>query len=306
VLDLSSRGYTPVVVDNYITGSRRIAEVLETTVCEGTLEDRKFLKNVFSKYNPEAVMHFAAHAYVGESVKDPLKYYRNNVAATITLLEVMKECDVTKMIFSSTCATYGIPEKLPITEQTPQRPINPYGTGKLTVEKILLDCDTAWGLKSVIFRYFNAAGASASGKIGEMHDPETHLIPLVIAAALHGKTLSIFGNDYPTADGTCVRDYIHVEDISAAHIKGFEYLKNGGKTEVFNIGTEKGNSIKEVIDCVEKLSGKKVPHKFEARREGDPPTLVASAAKLRKVLSWSPKYNEIAEIIGTALNWHSK
>lgn len=306
VRDLAKRGFTPIIIDNFITGNKEIAEKLNVKICEGNIADQKFLKAVFNEHRPQAVMHFAAHAYVGESVSDPLKYYRNNVAATISLLEVMRDTNVNKMIFSSTCATYGVPEKLPITEDTPQNPINPYGFGKLAVERILLDCDRAWGLKSVIFRYFNASGAAADGMIGEMHDPETHLIPLVIKAALQGETLSVFGNDYPTADGTCIRDYIHVEDISDAHIRGLEYLNDGGVTEVFNIGTEKGNSIKEVINCVEKLSGKKVPHKFETRREGDPPILVASATKLRQKLNWKPKYTEINDVIATALNWHQR
>lgn len=306
VLDLVARGYAPIVYDNFVTSNREISKKLNVTVAEGALEDKKTLKETFLKYQPKAVMHFAAHAYVGESVTNPLKYYRNNVAATISLLEVMEECKVKQIIFSSTCATYGTPEKLPITEETPQNPINPYGMTKFAVEKMLYDCERAWGLRSVIFRYFNAAGASKSGLIGEDHDPETHLVPLVIQSALLGAELKVFGDDYPTKDGTCIRDYIHVEDISDAHVKGFEYLEKGGKTDAFNIGTENGTSVKEVIDCVEKQSKKKVNYKIVERREGDPAVLIASSNKLMKTLGWTPKYKRIDEIVETALRWHSR
>jgi UDP-glucose 4-epimerase len=304
VRDLKARGYAPVIVDNFSMGNRDLAGLLSVPVCEGSLDDAIFLKQVFTEHAPSAVMHFAAFAYVGESVHEPLKYYQNNLAATITLLRTMQQFGVKEFIFSSTCATYGIPKKLPISEETPQNPINPYGYSKLAVERILFDCDRAYGMRSVIFRYFNAAGASADALIGERHDPETHLIPLAINAAFGKEQLVVFGDDYPTHDGTCTRDYIHISDISDAHIRGLEYLQKGGKTDAFNIGTEKGNTVKEVIDCIEQVSGKKVNFVVKERREGDPAALVASAKKLRTTLNWVPKYPDLKQIIETAVRWH--
>jgi UDP-glucose 4-epimerase len=306
VLDLKERGYQPVVIDNFSMGNRDIAARLDVPIFEGNTSDRPFLDRVFSETNPSAVMHFAAFAYVGESVTNPQKYYTNNVSGTLSLLDAMVAHKVNHLIFSSTCATYGIPEKLPITEDTAQAPINPYGHTKLMVEQILSDYDAAYALKSIAFRYFNAAGAHPSAEIGERHNPETHLIPLAISAAVGGPPLQIFGDDYPTPDGTCIRDYIHIADISQAHILGLKHLQKSNKSDRFNIGTGKGNSVKEVLDTVEKVTGKKVDMKIGPRRPGDPPTLVAAAEKLSRELGWKPKYPDLTEIISMAWRWHQK
>ena len=306
VLDLKEAGYHPVIVDNFVAGNRDIASTLGVPVFEGALDDRSFVRSVLKETKPVAVMHFAAFAYVGESVLDPQKYYANNVVTTLALLEMMREARVNKFIFSSTCATYGTPERLPITEETPQNPINPYGFTKLAVERILRDFDVAYGMKSVVFRYFNASGAHPSGCIGERHDPESHLIPLAMYAAMGRGELSVFGDDYDTPDGTCVRDYIHVADISQAHILGLEDILKNARSNVFNIGTGVGNSVLEVIRSVEKVSGTKVPYVMKPRRAGDPPRLVAAAEKLSRELGWKPRYTEIDEIIKTAWAWHQK
>ena len=306
VLDLKDSSYTPVVVDNFSRGHRFIAERLGVELCEGSLEDQTFMTNVLKTYRPVAVMHFAAYAYVGESVSDPALYYHNNVATTLSLLDAMKAQNVMNFIFSSTCATYGIPQTVPLTEETPQNPISPYGFTKLVVERILRDYESAYGMRSMIFRYFNAAGGHPSAQIGELHDPETHLIPLAINAALGKGELTVLGNDYDTPDGTCIRDYIHVADISKAHILGLEYLLKEKKSNILNIGTGTGTSVLEIIKAVEKVSGKKVPYKFGERRAGDPPRLVASSGKIQRELSWTPKYTDIEEIVRTAWNWHEK
>ena len=250
-------------------------------------------------------MHFAAYAYVGESVSRPLDYYRNNVAQTLALLECMVEAGVKKLVFSSTCATYGVPEAVPITEEHPQRPINPYGASKLMVERILRDFETAYGLRSVALRYFNAAGADPSGAIGEMHDPETHLIPLILqVAAGERRAIEVFGTDYDTPDGTCIRDYIHVTDLAQAHVLALRHLENGGPSEAFNLGNGFGFSVMEVIRAAERVTGRRIAYDTAPRRAGDPAALVGSAAKARKLLGWTPQYVELETIIETAWRWH--
>jgi UDP-glucose 4-epimerase len=252
-------------------------------------------------------MHFSAYAYVGESVTDPAKYYRNNVLGTLTLLESMLAASMKNFVFSSTCATYGIPNFIPLTEDHPQNPINPYGTTKLMVEKILTDFDVAYNFKSVCFRYFNAAGANPEGLLGEDHNPETHLIPLVLQTALGKReAISIFGTNYPTPDGTCIRDYIHVNDLADAHILGLEYLLNGGESEVFNLGNGNGFSVREVISAAEDVTGMLISVKECDRRAGDPPALIGTSEKARKILNWQPQYPDIKDIVSHAWQWHQK
>jgi UDP-glucose 4-epimerase len=252
-------------------------------------------------------MQFAAFTYVGESVEDPQKYYLNNLRNTLNLLEVMLEENVKYFVFSSTCATYGDPVEIPITEDHPQNPINPYGKGKYMVEQVLEDYSKAYNLRYASLRYFNAAGADPDVEIGELHQPETHLIPLILDVALGNREdIKIFGTDYSTADGTCIRDYIHVLDLADAHIKALERLQNGGKSDVFNLGNGQGFSVREVIDTVEKVTGKKIKASEVGRRPGDPPVLVGSALKARKLLGWQPKYDDLSLIIDTAWRWQQK
>lgn len=252
-------------------------------------------------------MHFAAYIAVGESVTDPAKYYRNNVAGTLTLLEAMVAASINKFVFSSTCALYGIPKTIPLVEDHPQDPISPYAMTKWMVERILSDFDKAYGLKSVCFRYFNAAGADPTGLLGEDHAPETHLIPLVLFAAL-GKleSISIFGTDYPTRDGTCIRDYIHVTDLAQAHVLGLEYLLEAGDSEVFNLGNGSGFSVREVIETAKEVTGKEIKIVERARRPGDPPVLVGSSDKARKVLGWHSQYPNLKDILAHAWQWHQQ
>lgn len=305
VLYLLDKGYNPIVYDNLSEGHREA--VLGGTFIEGDLSDKNKLNEVFKSYDISAVMHFAASCYVGESVTSPSKYYKNNVVTTLNLLDTMIENNIDKFIFSSTCATYGIPQYLPLTETHPQNPVNPYGNTKLAVELILKDYAKAYDLKSVAFRYFNAAGADPQGRIGEAHDPETHLIPNVIKSALGiGDPLKIFGDDYDTSDGTCVRDYIHVLDLAQAHLLGLEKLFDGHKSDFFNLGNGEGYSNKQVIETVEKISGRKVDYSFAPRREGDPPTLIGSSKKAFEQLSWKPEYASLDKIVETAWNWHKK
>ncbi len=304
VLALAEAGYSPIIYDNFSNGNRSIATKLAVPLIEGEISDRKLLAQSFDKFAPTAVMHFAAYAYVGESVEDPSKYYNNNVNTTLVLLDEMRKANINNFIFSSTCATYGVPDRFPIDEQTTQCPVNPYGHTKLMVEQILSDFDKAYNFKSVIFRYFNAAGAHPSGSIGELHNPETHLIPLTFSAATGGAALKVFGNDYDTQDGTCIRDYIHVSDIAEAHVLGLEYLLKNKKSDVFNIGTGTGTSVLEIIKSVEKISGKKVQFLMNPRRAGDPAKLVADSLKIKKILGWNPKYSDLETIIKTAWNWH--
>ncbi|HEY9805494.1 MAG TPA: UDP-glucose 4-epimerase GalE, partial [Candidatus Obscuribacterales bacterium] len=270
VLALQKAGYTVLVLDNLVYGHRDLVEqVLQAELIVGDTSDRALLDQVFATHDIAAVMHFAAYAYVGESVTDPAKYYQNNVVGTLTLLEAMLAASVNKLVFSSTCATYGFPKTVPIPEEHPQQPINPYGASKLMVERILADFDTAYGLKSVCFRYFNAAGADPKGRLGEDHNPETHLMPLVLMTALGKReSISIFGTDYPTPDGTCIRDYIHVSDLATAHLLGLEYLLQGGQSEVFNLGNGSGFSVRQVIEVAQQVTGKSIPAVEHDRRPG--------------------------------------
>ncbi|MDQ5981061.1 MAG: UDP-glucose 4-epimerase [Verrucomicrobiota bacterium] len=304
VKQLLAAGHQPVVVDNLVYGHRG---AVAPSIClhDVNLGHAEAIKAVIAAEKPDVVMHFAAYAYVGESVSQPLKYYQNNVAATLNLLDAMLAHGVRKFVFSSTCATYGVPERMPITEDLPQKPINPYGQTKLDVENMLKALAPATGLSFAAFRYFNAAGASEDGSIGEDHDPESHLIPLAIGAAQGLRpSLQVFGNDYPTPDGTCLRDYVHVDDLSRAHIAAFNLLEKPGSQNFFNLGTGTPTSVLEVIRAVEKVSGLKVPHNFAPRRAGDPPALYADAAKAREQLGWTPKFQTIEPIIETAWRWH--
>ena len=300
---LNRMGYDTVVFDNLVYGHREAVKWGEFV--EGDLKNPEEIEAVFAEYPIEAVMHFAAYAYVGESVTDPEKYYFNNVACTLNLLRAMRRHGCNQIIFSSTCATYGEPERVPITEDMPQNPINPYGASKLMVERILKDYETAYSLRFVALRYFNAAGADPEGEIGEDHDPETHLIPLVLDAASGKRTdIKVFGTDYPTRDGSCIRDYIHVEDLAQAHILALKYLQGGGVSERFNLGNESGTSVLEVIEAVKKVTGKDFRVTLSDRRPGDPAVLVGSSDKAKAVLGWEPKYAEIETIVEHAWKWH--
>lgn len=306
VAQLLAAGHEPIVLDNLAYGHRA---ALPTGVKfrEGNLGDGATIDRILAEERPEVVMHFAAFCYVGESVQSPMKYYLNNVAATYTLLDAMLRRDVRKFVFSSTCATYGVPERLPLVEDMPQAPINPYGQTKLDVENALRALAPAHGLSFAAFRYFNAAGAAEDGSNGEDHDPETHLIPLAIGAAQGVRPpLQVFGNDYPTPDGTCLRDYVHVDDLSRAHIAAFEHLARPGTALFYNLGTGTPTSVLEVIRAVEHVSGKKVPVNYAPRRAGDPPALYANADKARRELGWEPKFKTIEPIVETAWRWHSK
>ncbi|MDY6899644.1 MAG: UDP-glucose 4-epimerase GalE [Cyanobacteriota bacterium] len=308
VLALKQAGYEVVILDNLVYGHRELVEqVLKVELIEGDTGNRDLLDKLFKSRNIDAVMHFSAYAYVGESVSNPAKYYRNNVIGTITLLEAMLAASVKKFVFSSTCATYGVPQVVPIPEDHPQNPINPYGATKLMVERILSDFNEAYDLKSVRFRYFNAAGADPSGLLGEDHNPETHLIPLVLQTALGKReSISIFGTDYPTDDGTCVRDYIHVSDLADAHVLGLEYLLKGGDSTFFNLGNGKGFSVKEVIETARQITGKEIKAVECDRRPGDPPALIGSAEKAQTILGWQPQYTSIKDIMTHAWEWHQK
>ncbi len=300
---LHKEGYETVVLDNLVYGHREA--VKWGTFEQGDLKNTEDIERVFEKYPIEAVFHFAAFAYVGESVAEPEKYYYNNVANTLNLLKVMKKYGCKKIIFSSTCATYGEPESIPITEDLPQNPINPYGMSKLMVEKILKDYNNAYGIQFAVLRYFNAAGADPEGELGESHQPETHLIPLVLDAA-SGKRpdIKVFGTDYDTPDGSCVRDYIHVYDLATAHLLALHYLEKGGNSDFFNLGNEKGTSVLEVVEAVRKVTGKEFRAVLTDRRQGDPAKLVGSSRKAKSILGWVPVYEDIDEIVRHAWNWH--
>jgi UDP-glucose 4-epimerase len=308
VLALKEAGYRVVVLDNLVYGHLDIVEtVLDVEFVHGDISDRPLLDQVFQTYPIDAVIHFAAYAYVGESVTNPAKYYRNNVVGTLTLLEAMVQAEVFKIVFSSTCASYGNPHQIPIPEDHPQSPINPYGMSKLMVEQILEDFDRAYGLRSVRFRYFNAAGADPQGRLGEDHSPETHLIPLILLTALGQREhITVFGTDYKTPDGTCIRDYIHVSDLADAHILGLKYLLDDGETSVFNLGNGEGFSVKEVITAAREITGLPITVEEGPRRAGDPAILIGSATKARKVLGWDPQYNQIEVILDHAWRWHQK
>lgn len=304
--ELLDNGHEVVIADNLVTGYRE-AVPEKATFYQGDLRDKDFLVDLLKKEKVDAVIHFAAFSLVGESVTNPLKYYENNLYGTKVLLDAMIETGVDKIVFSSTAATYGEPENIPILESDRTCPTNPYGETKLAMEKMISWAAKAHGLHFVSLRYFNACGAHKSGKIGEAHNPESHLIPLVLQVP-NGKRefVSIYGNDYDTPDGTCIRDYIHVTDLAKAHILAVEYLMNGGESDIFNLGNGVGYSVKEVIETARKVTGHPIPAKEEARRAGDPARLVASGEKARKILGWEPEIKDLADIIQSAWNWHSK
>ena len=305
---LQHAGYGVVVLDNLVYGHRDIVEdVLKAELVVGDTSDRPFLDRLFSTHHIDAVMHFSAYAYVGESVTDPAKYYRNNITGTLTLLEAMVAANVKKLVFPSTCAIYGMPKQVPMTEDHPKQPMSPYATTKWMVEQILADFDRAYDLRSVVFRFFNAAGANPEGLIGEDHQPETHLIPLVLLTALGKReSISIWGTDYPTPDGTCLRDYIHVGDLATAHILGLEYLLQGGKSEAFNLGNGNGFSVRQVIETARLVTGREIKVVECDRRLGDPSILVGSSEKAQKILNWSPQYTDLGKIIDHAWQWHQR
>ena len=303
VRQLVKEGHEVTVLDNLVYGHVAALPQSGVNFLEGDLRDPTVLKQAFSG-GQDAVIHFAAYAYVGESVTDPLKYYENNLAAPLNLLRAMKEHGCDKFVFSSTCATYGTPETIPISEATIQRPINPYGASKMMLERVLEDCGTAWGLTSVFLRYFNASGCSLDGEIGEDHRPETHLIPRILMAATGEIShVDIFGTDYDTPDGTCIRDYIHVEDLGDAHLKALSYLADGGETTAVNLGTGRGLSVREILKAAEEASGREIPVKFSQRRAGDPARLIADPTKAKQVLNWEPQHSDAETILSTAWQW---
>lgn len=303
---LVEAGKDVVVVDSLVTG--HLAAVRkEAKFYQGDLADKDFMRKVFTE-NPDidAVIHFAAFSLVAESMKDPLKYFDNNTAGMVKLLEVMNEFDIKYIVFSSTAATYGIPEKMPIYEDDPQLPINPYGESKLMMEKIMRWADEAYGIKFVALRYFNVAGAKPDGSIGEDHHPETHLLPIVLQVAMgEREKLQIFGDDYNTPDGTNVRDYVHPFDLVDAHILAVDYLRNGNESSAFNLGSSTGFSNLEIVKAAREVTGKEIPAEIAARRGGDPDTLIAASEKARKVLGWKPEFDDIHKIIETAWKWHT-
>ncbi|GAB4546879.1 MAG: UDP-glucose 4-epimerase GalE [Pleurocapsa sp.] len=307
-LTLKKAGYQVIVLDNLSYGHRELIEnVVQVKLIVGDTSDRALLDKLFTTHNIAAVMHFAAYIAVGESVKEPGKYYRNNVASTLNLLEAMLAHGVNKFVFSSTCAVYGMPQEIPMTEKHPHNPLSPYAASKDMVERILTDFEQAFGLNYVAFRYFNASGADSSGVLGEDHHPETHLIPLALLTALgKRKSLYIFGTDYDTHDGTAVRDYIHVNDLADAHLLGLKYLLSGGTSEVFNLGNGNGFSVREVIKAARKVTGKDIPAIETERRTGDAPILVGSSNKARQILGWNPQYSDLTKIISDAWRWHQK
>jgi UDP-glucose-4-epimerase GalE len=301
---LASEGIEPIVLDNLTTGHRR--SIQWGPFVHGDVGDRDLVRRVLRDWRVDGVVHFAASAYVGESVRKPRPYFRNNVANTLTLVEEMLDAGVSRIVFSSTCATYGIPATLPIVEDHLQWPVNPYGDSKLFVERVLRAFGDAYGLSWVALRYFNAAGADPEGALGEDHDPETHLIPLVIQAALGQRPrIDVFGTDYPTPDGTAIRDYIHVSDLADAHVRALAYLREGGRSVALNLGSGRGYSVRDVIAAVEHVGGRPVPVRETLRRPGDPPALVADSKRARELLGWQPRYADLKQIVRTAWNWHA-
>jgi len=300
---LARAGYRPVVFDNISRGHREA--VRWGPLVEGDIADRSRLAGTLDEHRVSAVMHFAAYAYVGESVSDPAMYYRNNLGGTLSLLDAMREAGVDKIVFSSTCATYGTPDSIPIRETAPQLPVNPYGETKLASEGALHSYGQAYGLRSVSLRYFNAAGADPGGEIGELHAPETHLVPLVLQTALGQRShVDVYGTDYPTPDGTAIRDYIHVQDLAEAHLRALEYVLAGKGTAALNLGTGSGHSVREVIRVAEAISGRRVQCHDAARRAGDPPVLVADPSLAAELLGWRAQISDLETIIRTALAWH--
>lgn len=302
VRDLAAAGHEVVILDNLSTGNPALAKGF--SLIQGDIADRTLVASLLKQV--DAVMHFAASAYVGESVSNPRKYFRNNVESALLLMDSVLESNVRQFVFSSTCATYGIPDKLPITETSHQKPINPYGVTKLFFEDVLSAYSVAHGLRYVALRYFNAAGAHPNGEIGEIHDPETHLIPLMLKAALGtAPPLTVFGKNLDTPDGTCIRDFIHVSDLATAHTAAVAYLEKSGPSTAINLGTGQGTSIAELLGIVREISGKSVPHVFADPRAGDPPVLYSDPSKAKEVLGWQSKYS-IRDIVETAYNWELK
>ena len=302
---LARAGYRPVTYDDLSAGHREAVRWGPLEV--GDIADRARLGAVLARWSPKAVLHLAAHAYVGESVEHPGKYYRNNVAGSLSLLEALRDHAMTRIVFSSSCATYGMPDMLPITEEMEQRPISPYGASKLMTERMLADFGAAHGLHAIALRYFNAAGADPDGEIGEDHTPETHLIPLVITAAAGRRpAVQVFGDDYPTPDGTCIRDYVHVSDLADAHVRALQALERGQGPVACNLGTGRGWSVRDIIGAVERVSGRPVPVVMGARRPGDPAVLIASAARAASVLGWKPRWPNLDDIVRTAWAWHTR
>ncbi len=305
VADLVEKGYDVVVADNLSTGHRAAVNE-KARFYEGDIRNREFLDELFTKEKIDAVVHFAAFSLVAESMKKPLKYFDNNTGGMITLLEAMHDHGIKYIVFSSTAATYGIPEHMPIKESDPQVPINPYGESKLAMEKIMKWCDEAYGIKFVALRYFNVAGAKPDGSIGEDHHPETHLVPIILQVAAGKRDeLSIFGDDYNTPDGTNVRDYVHPMDLADAHILAIKYLQAGNPSDAFNLGSSTGFSNKQMLEAAREVTGKPIPAKMAPRRPGDPDALVAASDKARSVLGWKPKYDDVHDIIASAWKWHS-
>jgi len=301
--ELHKKGYHPVVIDNLVYGHRENAKWGD--FFEGDIADRKLTTEIFSKHDIQAIIHFAAYAYVGESMTAPMKYYQNNVQKTILLLHEALNNNIRHFIFSSSCAVYGMPHTIPIDEKHSRFPISPYGRSKYMIEEILSDCSAAYPFEFMSLRYFNAAGADPDGEIGEKHDPETHLIPLILdVAAGRSDGIQVFGSDYDTEDGSCIRDYIHVKDLAKAHVLALEKLMDGGSGGYINLGTGKGFSVLEAIRLAQKITGKNIPYTITDRRPGDPPILVASNQKALLELGWQPTYTNLDDIIHTAWNWH--
>ena len=302
---LAEAGYIPIAYDNMSTGNRW--SVKWGPLIEADLADGVLLREVIRKYSVSAVVHFAANAYVGESVVNPRKYFENNVSNTLHLLGAMLDTGINHIVFSSTCATYGIPDRIPISERETQQPINPYGESKLFIERVLRCYSNAYDLNWIALRYFNAAGADLDGEIGEHHDPETHLIPLVIQSAMGVRPeLEIYGMNHPTHDGTPIRDYIHVMDLADAHLLALEYLKQGGESRALNLGTGNGHSVMEVISAVKRISGLLPPTRPVEKRPGDPPVLVADVSKAHQTIGWIPNHKEIHSIVESAWKWHNE
>ena len=304
VYQLINQKLDVIIIDNLQTGNRKAIHP-DATFYEGDIRDIEFMRAVFETESIDAVVHFAANSLVGESMEKPLEYFDNNVYGTQVLLKVMNEFGVKKIVFSSTAATYGEPDTIPITEEVKTNPTNAYGETKLAMEKMMKWCDQAYGIQYVSLRYFNVAGARETGEIGEDHRPETHLVPIILEVALGKRPhITVFGEDYDTPDGTCIRDYVHVEDLINAHLLALNYLNNGGKSDIFNLGSNQGFSVKEMIDAARKVTGKEIPEKIGERRAGDPSTLVASSEKASTVLGWKPTRTSVEKIIQDAWNWH--